>query len=161
MLHSSGSDGFSLRKVAKHLGVAPNTLYSYFDNRDALVDALLDATLAAISTPEMGTDPTDGLRQIMLASYDALVEQPDLVPLYLARSGSHGEHAWRLGRRMLELLADAGVVGDRADVALQVLIVQAIGFAAFTTAGAAGGNEGRRAAFGQALQWLLAGIREP
>ncbi len=160
----AGTD-LSLRAVAARLGVAPNAIYSYYPSRDALVDAVLDDALAAVATPSAGVQPLDGLRAVMLDSYDVLLGQQHLVRHYLARSGSRGEQAWRLGECMLGLLRDAGLPLAAARVALQVLIVQAIGFASFDTAAATSGAtkspRTRRREFAQALDWLLSGIGLP
>ncbi len=144
--------------------MAPNAIYSYYPSRNALIDALLDDTLAAVPMPRLDVEPVDGLRGIMLDTYDVLLQQAHLVALYVARSGSRGDNAWRLGHRMLELLERAQVPAEAARIALQVLIVQTIGFASFATAASASGatrsksRQARRAEFEQALAWLLAGI---
>lgn len=72
-----------------------------------------------------------GLHRLMASTYDVLLSNPDLVPLYLARRGARGPVARQLGDVVLALLAEGGVRGDRGQEALRVLIVYTIGFAAF------------------------------
>lgn len=39
-LAESGPDGFSLREVARRVGLSPSALYNHFENREALINAL-------------------------------------------------------------------------------------------------------------------------
>ncbi|HTE58951.1 MAG TPA: helix-turn-helix domain-containing protein [Solirubrobacteraceae bacterium] len=132
-LADRGARGLSIRAVAARLGVAPNALYSHVEGKAALVDAVLDDLIGAIPLPDPALTPRDGLVAIMRDSFDALVRHPDLVALSLARQGSGGANAWRLGDRMLELFAEAGVPDAAARDGLRVLLVHMMGCAAFAT----------------------------
>ena len=167
LLGTRGLDGLTMRALADSLGVAPNALYSHVPSKTALIDALLDATLADVDAPPLGIeDPVAGLQQLMVSTYELLMDHPDLVPLYLARQGSRGPHAQHLGEVMIGLLARADVHNAAAQEAQRVLIVYTIGFAAFATH-----PPGRdstddkpltsadlRGNFTDGLRWLLAGI---
>lgn len=166
-----GAAALTMRALAGELGVQPNTLYSHVDDKDALIDAMLDRVLgqAEAPTPDV-RDPVDGLADLMTSSYDALVAHPDLVPRFLDRQGSRGPFAQRLGEVAMTLLARAGVDNDDAATeALRVLIVHTIGFAAFAVAAPFGlpttpaddpttVAATRRASFRRSLGWLIAGI---
>jgi TetR/AcrR family tetracycline transcriptional repressor len=154
-----------MRAVAARLGVAPNALYSHLDSKAALVDAVLDDLLGEIPLPDPGLSPRDGVVAIMRESFDALVEHPDLAALSLARQGSGGANAWRLGDRMLELFAQAGVPDAEARDGLRIVLVHLMGCAAFATQydtdlGTAPPHaiESVRADYLRALDWLLDGI---
>lgn len=155
-----------MRTLARRLGVAPNALYSHVGNKAALIDDLLDDVLADVEEPPADIDdPLDGLHRLLTSTYEVLTAHEDLVPLYLARQGARGPNARRLGDTMIILLANDGVEGPRAQEALRVLVVYAIGFAAFAThppveAGAVGPltAEQVRANFTNGLRWLLTGI---
>jgi AcrR family transcriptional regulator len=153
LVADGGAAALTMRRVAQRLGVAPNALYSHV--------AVLDARLAAVAVPDAGPDPVADLAELMVRTYDRLVSRPDLVPLYLARQGSRGPEARRLGAAMLGLLAAAGVTGADADEARRVLIVHTIGVAAFASPldedRPIGPAESRRH-HGRGLRWLLAGI---
>lgn len=164
VLAARGLPGLTMRALADHLGVAPNALYSHVESKTALIDAVLDDVLGEIAVPPAGGEPIDGLHDLMVSTYEVLLAQPDLVPGYLARQGARGVNARRLGDVMLELLASAGITGARADEALMVLIVHAIGFAAFATSAEPGATDRPRSAdqsletFTTGLHWLLTGI---
>lgn len=165
LLAERGLDSLTMRALAHRLGVAPNALYSHVAHKTALVDALLDEVLAEVWAPASAfADPVAGLREIMTASYRALLDHPDLVPHALARHGSRGPHAHRLGETTTALLARAGVAEQHRAEALRVLIVYAIGSAAFAAGSPIGpdapplGADELLGNFTSGLGWLLDGI---
>ena len=173
LLAERGSQGLTMRAVAMELGVAPNAIYSHIAGKAALVDGVLDRTLARIEAPppDAGLDPVAALHTLMSSTYEVLLANAGLVPVYLARQGANGANARRLGDVMLAHLAAAGVKDAAAREALRVLIVYTIGFAAFTTGRPAeAGDEAETDAVGplppaelhtnfdSGLRWLLAGI---
>lgn len=130
VVERAGVAGLTMRALAKRLGVAPNALYSHFADKGALVDAVLDATLAEIPTPDVSAcDWREGLVDLMRASRALLLRHADLIPLYLSRPG-RGTHAIRLGEVTLALLARGGVTAQPAVDALRILLVYTFGFAA-------------------------------
>ncbi|HEY2191758.1 MAG TPA: hypothetical protein VGH76_05580 [Actinomycetospora sp.] len=151
----------SMRAVAGRLGVAPNALYSHVEGREGLLDAVLDDLLTALPLPGPTDDPAAGLTALMTATHELLLAHPGLVPHFVARQGSRGANAQRLGEAMRSLL-DRGGVHDRTaqDTAIRVLVVHAIGDAAV-----AAGPDGTgaidpdrlRASYATGLRWLLRG----
>lgn len=126
-----GVDRLTMRRLAAELGVLPNTLYSYFPHKEALLDALVDDLLAGIDAgdPTEG-DWRDGLVRVMDSSRRLLLAHPQLVPVFLARPGL-GPNASRLGEITFGLLRRGGVEGERAVEAFRVLLIYSLGFAAF------------------------------
>ena len=151
----------SMRAVAGRLGVAPNALYSHVEGREGLLDAVLDDLLDALPVPDPAADPEAGLTALMTATHDLLLAHPGLVPYFVARQGSRGENAQRLGEAMRGLLERAGVADRTAqDTAIRVLVVHAIGDAA-VAAGPDGDGpidpDRLRASYATGLRWLLKG----
>lgn len=166
LLAEGGLAALTMRALAARLGVRPNALYSHVAGKTALVDALLDDVLGEVAVPAPDTpDPLAGVEAVMTSTYAVLLAHAELVPAFLARQGARGPNAVRLGEVVVGLLARAGVTGPRAVEALQVLIVHAIGSAAFATrppfaagpdpAPAAGDPDAR---FERGLRWILAGV---
>jgi TetR/AcrR family transcriptional regulator, tetracycline repressor protein len=126
-----GVDRLTMRRLAAELGVMPNALYTYFPDKEALLDALVDDLLAGIDAgdPTEG-DWRDGLVRVMDSSRRLLLAHPQLVPAIIGRPGL-GPNAARLGEVTLERLRQAGLEGERAVEALRVLLVYSLGFAAF------------------------------
>ena len=164
-LGASGVGGLSMREVAKRLDVAPNALYSHVESKAALVDAVLDDLIGEIPLPGPAMGPRDSILAIMCDSFDALVRHPDLVALSLARQGSGGSNAWRLGDSILESFAAAGVQDAEARDGLRIILVHMMGCAAFATQydHRLGGTPPHavasvRADYVRGLGWLLDGI---
>jgi TetR/AcrR family transcriptional regulator, tetracycline repressor protein len=126
-----GVDRLTMRRLATELGVVPNAVYTYYPDKEALLDALLDDLLAGveIGDPDQG-DWREGLVRLMDASRRLLLAHPRLVPLFLARPGL-GPNAARLGELSFRLLRRGGLEGDRAVEAFRVLLTYSLGFAAF------------------------------
>jgi AcrR family transcriptional regulator len=165
LLTERGLEALTMRALAERLGVRPNALYSHVASKTALVDDILDDVLAEVRAPAPDVeDPREGLHALMASTYDVLLAHPQLVSAYLARRGARGPNAQRLGEVMLGLLDRIGLRGARALEARRVLIVYAIGFAAFATHPPfePGGGEHPPAEmvanFDRGLRWLLAGI---
>jgi TetR/AcrR family transcriptional regulator, tetracycline repressor protein len=166
VLRQDGVQALSLRAVARRLGVAPNTLYSHVAGKEDLLDLVLDDVLGGVAVPaeeEVRRDPWGAVRAIMLDSYDVLLAHPGLVPAYLDRQGARGVQARRLGVVTMRALGNAGLDEESAREAMRVLIVNTVGFAAFSArpegagAGVIRADELRRN-FENGLDWLLAGI---
>lgn len=157
-----GLDGLSLRAVAAELGVAPNAIYSHLDDKNALIDAVLDDVLSAVPDPHV-RDPRQALRTIMVGTYEALIARASLVGAYLTRQGSRGPEAQRLGLIMDDCLARLGARGRVGEAARRTMIVYTIGYAAFATGWTAEGDQPVsstkvRRDFLTGLDWLLDGI---
>lgn len=166
VLTDEGIDGLGIRAVARRLGVAPNALYSHVRSLDELLDAVLDDVLGEVELPvcdELSSDPVGVVRTIMTRSYDVLLAHPGLMPAYLDRQGARGIQAQRLGTVTLEALERAGLAPADAREAMRVLIVNTIGFAAFSARSEQAGPGSIPAAelrgnFEQGLDWLLRAI---
>ena len=145
----------SMRALARRLDVAPNALYSHVRDKTDLLDQLLDDTLSAVAAPA-GGPPRAGVEAMMTSTYDTLTAHPELVLLFLQRQGARGPHAMALGEVLDRQLARLGV--PDVPQARRVLIVHAIGFAAFATTGELHDPAATRPGFLRSLGWLLDGM---
>ncbi|GGN30234.1 TetR family transcriptional regulator [Lentzea pudingi] len=94
----TGSSGLALRAVAREMGLSAQALYHYFDNRDALVTALINDGLHAAASAiargrdSGGTNRRERLRGAALAYRRWAVTEPhvyrliysDIIPDYQA-----------------------------------------------------------------------------
>jgi TetR/AcrR family tetracycline transcriptional repressor len=128
---TDGVHHLTMRRLAGELDVMPNTLYSYFPHKEALLDALVDDLLGDIDPrdPNEG-DWRDGLVDVMDASRRLLLAHPQLVSAFLARPAL-GPNAARLGEITFTLLRRGGFDGERAVQAFRILLIYSLGFAAF------------------------------
>ncbi len=158
LIAADGAGALSMRALARRLDVAPNALYSHVADKTDLLDQLLDDLLADVATPAPDAGPLAGVETVMTSSYRTLTAHPELMPLFLARQGARGPNAVRLGVIVDALLERAGVVD--VPEARRVLIVHAIGFAAFAGAGEILPAATTSTAFRRSLRWLLTGMTE-
>jgi TetR/AcrR family tetracycline transcriptional repressor len=120
-----------MRRLAAELRVAPNSLYSHFPDKVGLIDALLDNLLGEVDVPDPAVgDWRDGLVKLMDATRLLLLAHPELVAMFVTRSGL-GPNAARLGEITFQLLRRGGLQGERAVEAFRVLLIYTMGFAAF------------------------------
>lgn len=123
----------SMRRLAEALGVMPNTLYTYFPDKAAILDAVLDDLLGDVGAPRPGESWRDGLVSLMSSYRRLLLTQPGLAPLTVSRP-MIGPNAMRLREDMLTLLRRG--VRDDADAvfAYLTLFAYTTGFVAFEAA---------------------------
>ncbi|HYN96927.1 MAG TPA: helix-turn-helix domain-containing protein [Pilimelia sp.] len=160
-----GLAAMTMRAIAARLGVAPNALYHHAPGKEALVDDLLDRVLEPVRPPwPPPADPAARVEALLVATYDALLAAPDLVPLFLTRRRRSGPHADRLTAETLTAIGEAGRTGADATEALRALIVYTFGFAAVAGRPTAdpGGSaplpaERLRENYVHGLRWLLTG----
>lgn len=124
-----GLEQVTMRRLAAELGVSPNSLYTYFPDKTAILDALFDAILGELEPPDPDVGEwQDALAELMRASRRLLLAHPRLAALFLARPG--GANAMRLGEATFRILARGGVQGKRAVDACRALLTYTLGFAA-------------------------------
>ena len=127
LVERNGVEGLTMRRLAERVGVAPNSLYSHFPDKSALLDAILDSLLAEIEVPDVdGKDWRVGLVALMSASRGMLLAHADLLPHLFARP-MRGPQAARLGDETLALLARGGISGPAAVDALRALLTFTFG----------------------------------
>ena len=127
LVERDGVEALTMRRLAERLGVAPNSLYSHFPDKAALIDAILDSLLAEVGVPDMdGMDWRVGLVAVMSASRGMLLAHADLLPHLFARP-MRGPQATRLGEETLALLARGGISGPAAVDALRALLTFTFG----------------------------------
>ncbi len=131
IVDNDGLDRLTMRRLAAELGVMPNAIYTYFPNKEALLDGLVDDLLAGVDAgdPSEG-DWQDGLVRVMDSSRRLLLAHPQLVSAFIGRPGL-GPNAARLGELTFALLRRGGLEGERAVEAFRVLLIYSLGFAAF------------------------------
>lgn len=81
VIDADGLDGLSMRKLAGLLDVSAMTLYSYFADREALLDAVAQLVYSRIEPPEDTGEPRETLRRLMHAVRDVLLAHPKALPL--------------------------------------------------------------------------------
>lgn len=124
-----GLERLSMRALAAELGVMPNALYSHVEDKDELLDALLDDLLAGVETPAE-QDWRPSLETVLVSTREVLLRHPRLIQAFLTRP-TRGPNALRLGEYCLEQLERAGLHGEQRVRGFRALLIFALGFAAY------------------------------
>jgi TetR/AcrR family transcriptional regulator, tetracycline repressor protein len=134
-----------MRRLADAVGVMPNALYTYFADKAAILDAVLDDLLGDLKRPRSNLTWQQGLVSMMSAYRWLLLAQPGLIALTVSRP-MIGPNALRLREDMLTLLR-RGELGEADTVtAYFTLFAYTTGFVAFETARPPGRRDARQRA---------------
>lgn len=134
LIDEGGLEALSTRRLATALDVSAMTLYSYFPDREALLEAVTQLLYSEITPPASVGDPREELRALMHAMRRVLLAHPRALPL-----------VWHYLPRTLEALAfvnagyrallAAGVSPHDAARGFRALAAHAIGTAGIETSG--------------------------
>lgn len=108
VIDAEGLEGFSTRKLGRALGCEAMAIYWYYDSKDALLDAVVDAMMAEVSVLVIDRDPGDwvaALREVAHAYRNVAHTHPRAFPLLATRRFASEatyaflEHLFELGRQ--------------------------------------------------------------
>jgi AcrR family transcriptional regulator/SAM-dependent methyltransferase len=119
-----GLDGLTMRRLAGELGVEAMSLYHWFPNKAAILDALVEAAIRETATrvdatPEAGWRAN--LRALAMGYRLVLLAHPNTVPCMGGRPGKSVE-TMRFIERMLEVLRTDGFSPIHAVQAMQSVL---------------------------------------
>ncbi len=111
LLQQEGIEGVSIRKIADRIGVSHMSLYTYFDNRAAIVESLRErayARMEAFYTESLRRAETGDVPAQIRASLERFVQLAhDHPKLYqLAWRRSPGDTSWRVDSENLTRILD-------------------------------------------------------
>jgi AcrR family transcriptional regulator len=130
LLDQDGPGALSMRRLADHLGVAPNALYTHVRGKADLIDGLIDQVYAGL---ELDPDPArDWTEQLAAISRDVrahLLAHPAVVPFAIQQPGL-GPHGLRLGEAIYGVLRPVGLPDQAVVGAVYALLTYILGFVA-------------------------------
>lgn len=127
-------DTLTVRRLAGELGVGAMTLYSYFRNKEEILDAMADHVLGGMEVPPAGTDdPVEMLVGCGRAFRAMMLAHPCVVRLLSTRVTDSIDALDGAMEDVLARLEAAGLSGADAMRAYGVLITYALGFSAYQT----------------------------
>jgi TetR/AcrR family tetracycline transcriptional repressor len=151
-----GADSLTMRRLADALGVLPNTLYTYFPDKAAILDAILDDVIGDVGAPGLTADWRRALGSLMSRYRRLLLSQPGLIQLTISRP-MMGPKAIRLREDALTLLRRGGLTPTNAISAYFALFAYTTGFVIFEAARPAGARDSQqRSAAGRLYETLPA-----
>lgn len=129
LLDAGGPEAASIRGIAKRLGVAPNTIYTYYSDKAAIMEALVERLLGSVDHGVFA-DPSEPWQRrveaLALELREQLTAHPEAVGLIVSDPMS-GPHALALNEGIRRLFTDIGLTATDAARSARVLVVYILG----------------------------------
>jgi TetR/AcrR family transcriptional regulator, tetracycline repressor protein len=136
LLDDGGLEAVSVRGIAKRLGVAPNTIYTYYSDKAAIMEALVDRLLGEVDHGALADRSQPWRRRIealALKFRDQFIRHPEAIGLIVA-GPLNGPQAGALNQGIRQLFTETGLSPTDAARAAYVLGVYIIGSLALEVA---------------------------
>jgi len=137
----TGMDHLTIRRLADALDVGTMSVYHYFPNKGAIIDAMVDAVFAEIALPPEDEDWKSALR-IRCVSVREVLNRHPWAPPYMESRTSPGPATLRHHDAVLGCLRRGGLSADIVAHAYAIVDSYLYGFALEEAALPAGGGEG-------------------
>jgi AcrR family transcriptional regulator len=128
LLDESGLAEFSVRDVAKALGVYPAAIYWHVPTRNALLAEMVAHVLRDLDPGRTDGGWQDWLRALFIGYRRAVRRHPNIAPLIGAQLVSNASLDFDLIERMLEVLRGAGFRDQNLIAAFNVVVAAQVGF---------------------------------
>jgi TetR/AcrR family transcriptional regulator, tetracycline repressor protein len=109
----NGLDALSMRKLGAALGVEAMSLYNHVDNKDDVLDGILDHVLREVPLPDPDQPWAEQLRILARGFRDAGLAHPGVLPMFGSRRIRTVE-AFAPLERAYDILREAGLDADAA-----------------------------------------------
>jgi AcrR family transcriptional regulator len=120
-------DEFSLRSLAREMNLSHAALYRHFQNKDELVDALIDNQLGeAIEGVNLELAPESRLRDLALRLRHHFDKHPNLLKPWINGTG-RGDNAFQVAAMTLQALKELGISPARVGHWLRVFENSVVG----------------------------------
>ena len=93
LIDDDGLDALSMRKLGASLGVEAMSLYNHVDNKDDVLDGVLESLLAEVDIPAAELPWRVRLRDLALAFRAVATSHPAMIPLFSSRR-VRSERGW-------------------------------------------------------------------
>jgi len=128
LIDRNGVDGFSVRDLARTLGVYPTALYWHVPSRNALIAGAVAQAIGDLPTPKLDGDWRAELVALFACYRRAVRVHPRIAPVLGAQLVSNESMSLALVDQILALLEGAGFEGPVLRNAFNVVIAAMVGF---------------------------------
>lgn len=128
IIDADGADGFTMRKLARALGVYPTAIYWYIPSRHDVLAAAVDHALHDILPVPPPPDWRIWLRQLFRNYRERVRRHPNVASLAGAHLVSNGGMQPQFVDQLLAVLDGAGFQGDALRHAYNVVVAVMAGF---------------------------------
>ena len=133
IVDSEGLDALTLRRLGSAVGVSYTAVYTYFENRDQLIGALVNNLSAEIvnGVKITGTTPREMILSIGIATRQTLATHPLLVPAFTLAGTEEEEGESSTISIIATLLEHAGLTGKDLVLAYRAIESYVLGSTVF------------------------------
>lgn len=122
-----GIEVLSMRKLAQALGVKAMSLYNHVENKDDIIDGIVDRVVGEIEVPDPKADWKASMRSRAISAHEVLLRHPWATMPMVSRINV-GPAMLRYVNATLGCLLEAGFSSEMADRALNALDSHIYGF---------------------------------
>jgi TetR/AcrR family transcriptional regulator, tetracycline repressor protein len=130
LIDQNGLESFSLRGVAKSLGVYPTAVYWYVNSKEKLLAEAIALAFQPEELPDPTADWRDDLRKLFHRWRQAIRRHPNLAPAVATQLSSNTDVQFELVERILNDLSRAGFEGKALVGAYNSVVASLVGFVA-------------------------------
>jgi AcrR family transcriptional regulator len=116
---AEGIEALSMRRLAKELGVEAMSLYNHVDNKDEILDGIVDLVASEFDLPSGAGDWKAAMRRHLVSARDVLLRHRWATAIWMRQGG--GTARMRNSDWMLRTLREAGFSKDRIYHAFHIL----------------------------------------
>ena len=129
LIDESGTEALSMPKLARHLGVGVMSLYTHVDNKDDLLDTVVQRVLVSLPPPT-GDGWDERIRSHFGALRDAFLAHPGLGTVFTTKNVAIDAVLDLLEANLAELTG-AGIPDDEAVHLYYAMLTYTLGFVAW------------------------------
>jgi AcrR family transcriptional regulator len=122
-----GSEAVSMRKLGQELGVDAMSLYHHVQNKDDILDGIVDVVVGEIDIAPADTDWRTAMRRLVSGARKVMLRHP-WAPRVIESRPDPGPATMRYMEAVLAILRDGGFSLDLAHHAMHVLGSRVLGF---------------------------------
>jgi len=123
---TQGADALQMRHLAASLSAATMAIYNHVDSKESLFDLMVEHIVREIERPPADADWRSGLRDLATSTRDTLTRHPWAIDIWSSRLP--GPERWALMETVLEMLSQAGLPPDLADLAFHAIVNHILGY---------------------------------
>ena len=123
----NGIDSLSMRRLGNELGVEAMSLYNHIENKDDLLDAMVEIVVARMEAPKLRGDWREAMRSRAHSAHGVLLAHPWATMLLVSRANV-GPNMLRYVEATVGCLVQAGFTYEMADQAWNAIDSHVFGF---------------------------------
>jgi TetR/AcrR family transcriptional regulator, tetracycline repressor protein len=131
LLDDNGMEKLSMRNIAKRLNVKAMSLYNYVENKEKLLNGIVEVSICEVKIPQPSSNWESDLRNAALSFYEMLLQHPNLLPVISTHSPLTEKGIGQVEKLFL-ILKVVNITGLEAFSLIHIIIAYVIGYAAIS-----------------------------